>query len=1093
MATSMSFKQQCPSCEAQVPIKDKSLIGRKIDCPKCKYRFVVESPDVEEEAEEEKATATKKNGKSASGKFANGKTATMNKGAPANGKGKPTKKAVDEDGDEDAKPKKKSSPVLIIGIALAGVALIGLVVGGLFVAGVFGGGDGKQAKGGGGKTAGSPGVASDEGEKPPTNPGDKKPADEGPAVTYDISNLLPNDSQAVVNYNIDKLLSSSVKHAAFRPGAFSEQQFTRTFGFPIDGVTRVVQAFSGDQKTVFSVMRTAKKYDRGKLTAGLLLEQQPAIKGLNYFKVKRPLDSLGTFLVRADQPFNELAVYLPDDQTLVFADAPLMQGFLDKGAKPEYATKTPQAPGNPPGGQGPPGQGPPGGKQQPPLPPGGPGGEGLRPIKPGIPGGGGPDGPPGSGPTPSGGPGGGQGPPGSGPTRPGGGPTPPGMSDGPGGRGPGGEASLPPAAPAGSYMTVKERMKNVLDQLEKSDKSVLISMVAAKPANLSTQIKQELPDGAENPFTGPAAQAFKPFLEQVQEVDLVGMSLVSLNEEKLIASVIFDCRSANGAQKLGSTLTALAGLAAPLIGKQMKLELALVNPDGTTNGPPGTGFPPGGSQFPPSGGQFPPGGGDPRGPGGKGGFGPPGGSGRPPGSGPSNPGVGPRPPGGPGGFPPGFPGGPGGRPGDPGTPETPKPDGTITVTVQDNTIAINLDLTLRPKNDYAYTMIVGGLSQMMVELKGLATVADNRSHVHDLAAALKKSVDEKKQFPRGTMFRAPGNRPVDYPPDQRMSWMVELLPYLGDGEHQDLYKQVDGDKSWNEGTNLLVAQVIIPEFLGDSRNAASPLVQYPGVPVLLAPTHFVAVAGLGLDAADYSATDPAVAKKLGIFGYNRQTKVADIKDGPENTIALLMVPASTKTPWLAGGGSTVRGISDDPKDGDILQPFVCVKYEGKDGTYAIMGDGKVRFIPRDMNLDLFRALCTINGGEKIPDLDKIAPEVPPTGGPVNFVNDPAPGANGKPQLPPTPPAGGPPVVPPGGAVPPEGGKVLPGIPVPPGTVAPPGGTNPPGGVAPPGLPMPPGGAVPPGGGTRPPVLPTVPPGGAPSGAPSPPPSGQKPQ
>jgi len=45
MATLTSFKQQCPSCEAMVPVKDKSLVGRKIDCPKCKYRFVVEKQD----------------------------------------------------------------------------------------------------------------------------------------------------------------------------------------------------------------------------------------------------------------------------------------------------------------------------------------------------------------------------------------------------------------------------------------------------------------------------------------------------------------------------------------------------------------------------------------------------------------------------------------------------------------------------------------------------------------------------------------------------------------------------------------------------------------------------------------------------------------------------------------------------------------------------------------------------------------------------------------------------------------------------------------------------------------------------------------
>src|SRR5437660_1328348 len=58
------FKQQCPSCEAMVLIKDRKQIGKKIDCPKCKYRFVVEEAtaapdDIQVEVIEEEAPAAK--------------------------------------------------------------------------------------------------------------------------------------------------------------------------------------------------------------------------------------------------------------------------------------------------------------------------------------------------------------------------------------------------------------------------------------------------------------------------------------------------------------------------------------------------------------------------------------------------------------------------------------------------------------------------------------------------------------------------------------------------------------------------------------------------------------------------------------------------------------------------------------------------------------------------------------------------------------------------------------------------------------------------------------------------------------------------
>ena len=67
----------------------------------------------------------------------------------------------------------------------------------------------------------------------------------------------------------------------------------------------------------------------------------------------------------------------------------------------------------------------------------------------------------------------------------------------------------------------------------------------------------------------------------------------------------------------------------------------------------------------------------------------------------------------------------------------------------------------------------------------------------------------------------------------------------------------------------------------------------------------------------------------------------DVKDGLDKTIVLLQVPASQKTPWLAGGGATVRGVGEGP---DAMRQFICADYQGKHGTFAVMGDGKVRFI-----------------------------------------------------------------------------------------------------------------------------------------------------
>ena len=80
MAATASFKQQCPSCEAWVPIRDPNLIGKKIDCPKCKYRFVVEDPGTDEE--EDLETAAEKKTRDGKGKADGKATAVKGKGGP---------------------------------------------------------------------------------------------------------------------------------------------------------------------------------------------------------------------------------------------------------------------------------------------------------------------------------------------------------------------------------------------------------------------------------------------------------------------------------------------------------------------------------------------------------------------------------------------------------------------------------------------------------------------------------------------------------------------------------------------------------------------------------------------------------------------------------------------------------------------------------------------------------------------------------------------------------------------------------------------------------------------------------------------------
>ena len=107
------------------------------------------------------------------------------------------------------------------------------------------------------------------------------------------------------------------------------------------------------------------------------------------------------------------------------------------------------------------------------------------------------------------------------------------------------------------------------------------------------------------------------------------------------------------------------------------------------------------------------------------------------------------------------------------------------------------------------------------------------------------------------------------------------------------------------------------------------------------------------------------------------TKIEDIKDGPSNTIALLLTKQNKNQPWIAGGGASIVGISDGP---DALAPFLFFEKTNRNKEkeftgIAVMADGKVRELSNKITPEIFRALCTIDGGEKIDNLDAIAPVV----------------------------------------------------------------------------------------------------------------------
>lgn len=182
-------------------------------------------------------------------------------------------------------------------------------------------------------------------------------------------------------------------------------------------------------------------------------------------------------------------------------------------------------------------------------------------------------------------------------------------------------------------------------------------------------------------------------------------------------------------------------------------------------------------------------------------------------------------------------------------------------------------------------------------------------------------------------------------PEERLSWMVALLPFV---EQDALYKQLNIEKGYVG--NLSLTQTRINIFLCPAAKEAQ------GDAV----THYIAMAGIGLDAAGR----PAGADGNGFMGYDRVTSAAMITDGAANTI-VLMETRSGLGPWARGGASNVRGFdpADLPLHGD-QRPFGG----HPDIIHAAMLDGSVRLVRSTIDPKKLSAAITIAGGEPA-DLD----------------------------------------------------------------------------------------------------------------------------
>ena len=249
-------------------------------------------------------------------------------------------------------------------------------------------------------------------------------------------------------------------------------------------------------------------------------------------------------------------------------------------------------------------------------------------------------------------------------------------------------------------------------------------------------------------------------------------------------------------------------------------------------------------------------------------------------------------------------------------------------------------------------MVIAGVAFSFAIIPGLATwnvsvcewtpLAQCENYMHIVALAVLGCERSTGSFPSGTVTNS------SVLPENRLGLYVPVSPYL---DYADLYNEIDQARPWHSGLNRNLACTKLGILNCPNSVRVAPTSPQPATSI--------GIAGLGTDAPLLPTADP----RAGIFGYDRQTTLADIKDGAANTM-MLAESGRVIGSWLQGGPATVRGL--DPAN----VPYIGRgrQFGGLHDNVAViaMADGSVRVVSESIDLKVFETMSTIAGAEQVP-------------------------------------------------------------------------------------------------------------------------------
>jgi len=222
-----------------------------------------------------------------------------------------------------------------------------------------------------------------------------------------------------------------------------------------------------------------------------------------------------------------------------------------------------------------------------------------------------------------------------------------------------------------------------------------------------------------------------------------------------------------------------------------------------------------------------------------------------------------------------------------------------------------------------------------------------QSNLRQVGLALIAFHEAQKSYPAGCIER----RPAGGVTQRQLSWCVWLLPYL---DQMHTYEALDLATPYDSVQNRAAASQIIPVFLCPSTRRLNATRQGQRTDDGLAATDYG-----GLNAA----VGPGLAANNGMMIFDKKLTMRDVRDGLSQTI---IVAEDTgrgtvqDSQWING-----ENIFDVSATINTLQHNE-IWSDHTDSAMALMCDGTVRTLERQISLGVLRALCTRNNKDSVP-------------------------------------------------------------------------------------------------------------------------------